>query len=184
MRVGRGVPNLRTQVMMRVFWRALRAHDRRLGMRIAECSVQGDHVHLIVEAAERQALSRGMQGFSIRLARRYNGALQRRGSVFADRYHARVIETPTDMRNTLVYVLRQDAHHGREGWVSNRVDPCSSAAWFTGWASKPRLDQPPTGDEEDDIETPPVDPPKSWLLREGWQRGGKKGLLRLQERPR
>ena len=184
LRVGRGVPNLRTQVMMRAFWRAVRAHDRDLGLRIGQYSVQGDHVHLIVEAERREALSRGMQGFCIRVAKRWNAALQRRGRVFADRYHGRAIETPTDMRNTLVYVLRQDAHHGRDGWVSSRVDSCSSAAYFTGWASRPRLRERPAGEgDDDDARAGPVDPPRTWLLREGWRRGGKRGPLGLRERP-
>ena len=39
------------------------------GLRIVQFSVQGNHLHLIVEADSSTALSRGMQGLCIRLAK-------------------------------------------------------------------------------------------------------------------
>jgi REP element-mobilizing transposase RayT len=50
---------------------------------VVHFSVQRDHLHLIVEASDRRALSRGMQGLSIRVARAANGELGRKGRVFA-----------------------------------------------------------------------------------------------------
>ena len=48
--------------------------------RIAHDSIQGDHVHLIVEAAE-DSLESGVRGFAVRTARRLDArVLQRRGA--------------------------------------------------------------------------------------------------------
>ncbi|HWV38452.1 MAG TPA: hypothetical protein VN033_08235 [Vulgatibacter sp.] len=44
----------------------------RFGMRLTHHSVQGNHLHLIVEAKDARALSRGMQGLSIRVAQGMN----------------------------------------------------------------------------------------------------------------
>ena len=46
--------------------------------RVAHFSVQKDHLHLIVEAADRDALSRGVWGLAIRLTRAVNRVLERR----------------------------------------------------------------------------------------------------------
>jgi REP element-mobilizing transposase RayT len=62
--------------------------------RIVHLSIQSNHVHLLVEASSRAALARGMQSFQISAAKWINRAVskrsgkRRRGSVFADRYHA------------------------------------------------------------------------------------------------
>ena len=80
-------------------------------MRMVEFSVQADHIHLVVEADGKEALTRGMQGLTIRLARAINRALERKGKVFADRYHARVLKTPTEVRNAVEYVFKNYAKH-------------------------------------------------------------------------
>ena len=40
---------------------------------------------------------------------------ERRGSVFADRYHDRVLKTPREVRNALRYVLGNGRKHAAEG---------------------------------------------------------------------
>ena len=112
MRVRRDVPNLRTQRPMAGVRLAFAGGRRRFGFRLVHFSVQGNHLHLIVEAADKRALSRGMQGLAIRLARRVNGALGRTGGMFADRYHARALGTPREVRNALAYVLLNRQRHG------------------------------------------------------------------------
>ncbi|TMA50520.1 MAG: hypothetical protein E6J81_00355, partial [Deltaproteobacteria bacterium] len=93
-------------------------------------SVQTNHLHLIVEADARTALSRGLQGLVIRLAKGINRTLGRRGRVWGDRYHARALRTPREVRNALVYVLQNWRRH-RVG--TGALDTCSSAVWFDGW---------------------------------------------------
>ena len=72
---------------------------------IVHFSVQWDHLHLMVEASDERALSRGMQGVAIRIARSVNGLVMRRGRFWADRWHGRALTSPRQVRSALVYVL-------------------------------------------------------------------------------
>jgi REP element-mobilizing transposase RayT len=147
---------------------------KREQFRICHLSIQGSHIHLIAEADSKDALSRGMQGFTIACAKHINGALssrlgvRRTGRVFADRYHARALRTPAQVRNCLSYVLNNWRHHGRgEEPVTTRLDPYATGIAFSGWADLTlpfRLSA--------DMELLPVWFPRVWLLREGWRRHG------------
>src|SRR5262245_54317806 len=114
----------------------------RFGLRLCHYSIQTDHLHLIVEAADRKALTRGIQGLTIRIARAINRLMQRRGKVFADRYHAHLLSNPREVRNSLHYVLNNARKHCRERAQtaphSAWIDPYSSAAYFDGWSRSVR----------------------------------------------
>jgi len=69
---------------------------------VLQFSVQRDHIHLLVEAPDGRALSRGLQGLAIRIAKGVNRILGRRGRVWADRFHARALRTPREVRNALI----------------------------------------------------------------------------------
>jgi len=130
-RVAPGMPSLRDGKVFPTVRRVLQkaARQFRQMFRIVEYSVQSNHVHLVVEAADQRELSRGMQGFGIRLAKNLNLRLERRGRVLSDRYHARTLRTPTQTLNALRYV-RQNTHlhRWREGLrASWNPDPCSTA---------------------------------------------------------
>jgi hypothetical protein len=132
-------------------------------------------VHLLVEADHKVALSRGASGLAIRLARRVNGVLGRRGRVWGDRYHARPLATPREVRHALVYVLMNWRKHVRG---ARGLDPCASAFWFDGWrghAFSPMA--PPLGRQD----APPVAPARTWLGSIGWRRHG---LVDIGERPK
>ena len=122
--------NLRSRRSFRVLARAFGAGGERFGMRLCEFSVQGNHLHLVVEAADRRALARGMQGLTIRIARGLNALMKRQGKVLADRYHARILRTPTEVRRVLAYVRENhDVHRARWGKArSGARDPYSSAS--------------------------------------------------------
>ena len=94
LRIVAGVPSLRDWARFSELRAALARGQERFGFRLVHYSVQSDYVHLSAEARDRRALSRGMQGLSVRLARAVNRTLGRRGRVFADRYHARALKTP------------------------------------------------------------------------------------------
>src|SRR5450432_617707 len=85
---------------------------------IVHVSIQRTHIHLLVEAVDRVALAKGMQSFAISAAKHINALVgtrtgeRRRGSVFTDRYHARNLTTPRDVRNCVAYVLNNWRHHG------------------------------------------------------------------------
>ncbi len=111
LRMKRHVYNLRAWRSYRVLRRALIIGSNRFGMRITHYSVQGNHVHLIVEALDGRALSRGVQGLAIRMAKGLNRMMGKRGKVFADRFHSHILRTPTETRNAVHYVLHNRQHH-------------------------------------------------------------------------
>jgi putative transposase len=98
LRVQRGLSSLRAHSLFVVVRKALAAAKQQFGFSLLHFSVQRDHLHLIAEAADRRALSRGIQGLSIRVARAVNRQLARTGRLFADRYHARALKTPREVR--------------------------------------------------------------------------------------
>jgi len=93
--------------------------------------VQRDHLHLVVEAANREALARALHALAIRIARAINRVLGRKGRVFADRYHLRILKTPTEVKNALRYVLENRwKHHPARPDYFVEQDFCSSLAWL------------------------------------------------------
>jgi putative transposase len=131
LKVRAGLLRLRSRrVLARLLPSLAAARERHV--RLVHWSVQHDHVHLLVEAINAERLARGMQGLSVRIARRINALMGRRGKVFADRYHARVLRSPRQTRHALAYVLGNARKHG-ERLPPRGVDPCSSAGGFEGW---------------------------------------------------
>jgi REP element-mobilizing transposase RayT len=170
MKVRQGLPSLRHRALASLAFSAFQTAKQRLGAKLVHFSVQANHLHLIVEAEGRRALSRAMQGLAVRLARRLNARIGRRGQLFPDRYHARVLRTPLEVRRALLYVLRNHEHHAHIARAPS-MDPLSSASYFDGFS---QVD--PTHRSRDS----PVAEPSTWLLRIGWRRHG---LLGPEERP-
>lgn len=129
-----GLPDLREPRAQRVLLCKLREGSCRFGFRLIEYSVQSTHFHLLVEVADRRALTRGAKGLFVRLARALNKLWRRKGRVFAHRYHALAKATPRAVRNALVYVLHNARKHGALGL---ELDPFSSAPWFDGYLPRP-----------------------------------------------
>jgi REP element-mobilizing transposase RayT len=144
--------------------------------RICHISIQKTHVHAIVEAEDAVALSRGMQGFQISAARGMNRALGRTGKVFADRFHAEQLTSPTQTRNTIRYVLNNWRHHGldRRGPLAGfRVDVFSSAPTFGGYSDYNEDGLVHIGRWPKTYDGLQTWLPRSWLLSVGWrERGG------------
>ena len=101
LRIKPGVPSLRRGKVCATIRAALTAGGHKPTFRVVEFNALHDHLHLLVEADGPQALARGMQGLQVRLARRINRLLERTGSLFATRYHARALRTPREVRNAL-----------------------------------------------------------------------------------
>src|SRR5437868_5184319 len=139
---------LRTRQCFRVVLGAIGAVRERDGFRVVHFTIQRNHLHLIVEARDAETLARGIQALSIRIARAINRVLGRSGKVFADRYHAHALKTPTEVANAIAYVLgNSKVHAARKGLqvYADAVDPLSSAANRNYVAE-----------------------PQTWLLRIGW----------------
>ncbi|MGE0395506.1 MAG: transposase [Kofleriaceae bacterium] len=161
------VGRLRRRKLWKVFKSvALRAGERDT-FRVVHVSIQSNHLHLLIEAEDAEAIARGMQRFQSMAARALNKVLGRQGKVFAYRYHRVDITSPRQMRCALAYVLNNWRRHREDvttvGAENELLDPYSTAWAFDGWSD---LDELPGW------ERLPSAIPKTWLLRLGWRRGG------------
>jgi hypothetical protein len=140
--------------------------------------VQSDHIHLIVEASDKRALSAGVRSLVIRVARYVNDLVRRRGRLWADRWHGRELTSPRQVRNALVYVLANFRKHTTTR-LRPGVDAFSSAFYFDGWRgygagtelprAGPRLHR--TFER-----WVVVSKSRTWLAGTGWRRSGLVGL--------
>jgi REP element-mobilizing transposase RayT len=167
LRLVEGVPSLRQIKHVKYVRRCIQlAHKP--GFRVVEFSVQVNHLHLIVEAEDERALSRGMQGLKVRLARRLNPLFGREGKMFTERYHARQIRTPREAKHCLSYVLNNARKHAAQRGQTlahNWIDPFSSAPTFGAWAGATITG---AGATEPGITAPA----EFYLLTTGWCRHG------------
>jgi putative transposase len=149
-RIRREVWNLRTHRCFRALRRAFERGCERFGFRLVHFSVQGSHLHFIVEAPDAETLGRAMKGLEVRMARALNKVMDRKGPVFADRYHAHLLLSPPEAAHAIRYVLDNWVRHAvREGRPApSGVDPYCSAA--------PREQGPPL-----------VAEPRWWMLTVG-----------------
>jgi REP element-mobilizing transposase RayT len=158
--------NLRSRRSYAIIHAAVRELRERRDLRVVDYSVQGNHLHLIVEAEGPPALASGMRALSIRLARRLNAMMGRRGPVLEDRYHAHVLRTPAEVRNALRYVLgnfRSHAERRGEEVPAAWVDRYSSAVLPEGLHAQGELWREPI-----------TRPARTWLLRTAARRAGRR----------
>ena len=151
--VAADVPSLRGKKLFRQVRESLRRCCEKEGFRVVHFSVQGADVHFIVEAADPQALARGMQGLGVSIAKRINFTVGRGGAVFRDRYDSRRLRSASEVADALEYVLcNERVRQGRRilDW-RKAVDPLP----FTSDCEEP-------GDR--------IRSPRLWLLRVGWWR--------------
>ncbi|MBL8901482.1 MAG: transposase [Planctomycetes bacterium] len=172
-RLADGLPSLRRGRALKLVLAALSASSDRHGMRIIHYTVQDNHLHLLVEADDRECVARGMNALLSPLARALNKLWARRGKVFPERYHDEVISTPTQARNALRYVLQNGKKHGVV--APSSIDLCSTAFVFDGWKERPSIASIPTAPV-----VAAVAPASTWLLTTGWRRHG---LLDIHELP-
>jgi REP element-mobilizing transposase RayT len=174
LKVRPGVASLRSGAVVREVEKTFRQGAERGEFRLVHYSVQSDHLHALVEADGPRALGRGMKSLAARFALAVNRALGRCGPLLRERYHLRVLSSPTQVRNAFRYVLLNVRKHWAERRGSRdlpgpvRLDPASSARWFAGW----RAGTAGADEEERCADPPAVRAPRSWLLAEGWRRLG------------
>ena len=169
MRLRAGLASLRaddTHELLRRNFAAAASGD----FRVTEYSVQSNHLHALVEAGDERALTRGMTGLAVRVARGLNRLWRRAGAVFSDRFHARILRTPREVRNALVYVVQNARKPG--AWRARRPDAYSSGPCFDGWKECGKY-----ADSSARI----LARARTWLLSVGWRRHG---LIDPMELPR
>ena len=132
MKLRPGLPSLRTKRIWRALEPALRAGKNRFELGVLHFSILSNHIHLVVEPSDPRQLSRGMQGLAIRIAKALNRAWRRKGTVFADRFHSRVLKKVNEVYRAVRYVL-QNARKHRIPVPAGQPDFYSSGRWFRGW---------------------------------------------------
>jgi len=128
----KSVWNLRSRRCFKVIEQAFWGAMARSSARICHFSVLGNHIHLVMEAADRETLSLAMRSLGVRLGKNLNRVMKSRGRVVGDRYLARVLTSPTQVRRAVSYVLRNYAQHAAawgERVSASFVDPYSSATF-------------------------------------------------------
>ena len=132
-------------------------------VRFLHMSAQHDHIHMLCEAKDRDSLARAVQGLCRRVGHALNQLWNRRGPIFADRYHDRILTSRRQVRNVLRYILNNDLKHGC-ATVHDGPDPYSSGAWFDGWCAGLRgVVNSVTG---------PMSKAREWLSKKGWRELG------------
>jgi putative transposase len=168
MKLRAGLPKLRRKAEHAALRGAFAKGKDRFGFRLVHYVVLNDHMHFVVEAASRESLRRGAQGLAVRIARALNKLWARKGKVFADRYHDRVLKTPREVRNVLAYVMgnaRKHAAEGRHVSAPHPIDEYSSAVWFDGFRERFTV-------RGLDVTIRPIADARTWLLNVGWRRHG------------
>jgi REP element-mobilizing transposase RayT len=165
LRMDRRRPDLRNHHIYNRVKRVLRAFLGRDDFRVVHISIQANHLHMLVEADDRHALSRNMKSFAIRMQ---HALRERYGcKLFSHRYHAVQIKTARQARRALAYVLNNWRRH-RLDWddrgrlLPAKLDEFSSALAFKGWRGYAFV--APVG-----YEVMPVSAPRTWLLAAGWR---------------
>lgn len=124
-------PSLRSRRRYACIKRAIaRLRADQANFNVIHYAVLGNHLHLVVEADSQLALSKGMQRLTLSISRflnaegvrRQGGSLDPRagkwssrlgwiGRIFADRYHAHLLKSLTEMTRALRYLRDNAAHH-------------------------------------------------------------------------
>jgi REP element-mobilizing transposase RayT len=169
-RVRKGTWKLRTKRCLRIIREAMIAANAKIRFRITHYSVQGNHLHMMVEADDKYALSRAMRSLSIRIAKRLNALMKERGVRIPTRYHMSVTKTAQDVRLALRYILNNYRRHAADwgeecppGWV----DPYSSGPWFKYWCRPTAASRDPCP-----MLASGIVEAQSFLLTEAWKAYG------------
>jgi putative transposase len=149
LRVRDDVPSLRSSRRFAVVRGSFKALLDRQSFRLVKFSVLGNHLHLIVEADDSVALSRGMQSLNTRLAKALNEVLGRKGGLFEDHYHSHLLGSLAEVANALAYVRDNSRRHF--GVTANDYFSSAHAEWLELLAF-----------------------PVTWALKGGWWRARQK----------
>src|SRR5262249_29837634 len=105
------VRSMRQPRLFDVVAKCIEEAQGRFGMRITHFSVQGKHIHLIVEGVDKAGLRKAITGFNVRISIHLNRAMYSAGPCVKERYHTHILRTPAEVRNAIKYVLKNHEHH-------------------------------------------------------------------------
>jgi REP element-mobilizing transposase RayT len=167
MRLQEGVPNIRNKTLLKQFKKSAN-QAAKFELHVIHFSLLRNHLHMIVEAKDNEALALGMRSLAGRFGKQIRRHAGGKGRVFQGRYHLKTIKSARQMRRTLEYVLLNYAKHTK---LPEHLDPFSSAYGFKHWKDLLGLRFNPViaVQTRNPFETG-LAPPRSWLAREGWRR--------------
>jgi REP element-mobilizing transposase RayT len=130
-RLTRPLSALRTRRTYAAIRRATYLSLARADFRIVHLAVLPNRIELIIEADNKTALARGMQGFQVSAARYLNREARRSGTAFPDRYKMRILQTRPDVRDAIGKLPRARTVAWPQTWLL-RVDaaPRALRGWF------------------------------------------------------
>lgn len=82
-------------------------------LKVIHYTLEYNHAHLVVEAADNRILHKGMQSLGISLAKAINKLKQLKGAVYKHRYHFRKLTSRRELKNAIHYVFRNGVKHRR-----------------------------------------------------------------------
>ena len=129
------LPNLRNHREHRLIVGAIRKCQERFGCRVFGYCVLSNHLHVLIEAVNESTLAQAMKGLEVRIARGLNKLWQRKGSIFRERFHGRVLKTLKDIHRAVRYVIQNGRKHGVP-MPKDQPDPCSSGPWYRYWQGR------------------------------------------------
>lgn len=111
---------VRNKMCLKVLKKAIH-NARKQDLRVIHFSLQSNHIHLILEGASNEVLTRGMRSLTITFAKGL-----RKGSIQIERYHLHVLKSLRETKNALYYVLFNQQKHAN--LKTAHIDPFSSLA--------------------------------------------------------
>ncbi len=171
-RLSEGVTSLRSKTAFRLFRNAVKA-SQVSGLRILQFAVLGNHFHLLAEADNSQDLTSGMKSLNIRLALGLKKLATLKGPVTKDRFDLKILKTPTQVRNALIYILANASKHFKRRKV---FDWFSSFAVFNETHILKTIrddllwEKPKIPDRVRESLKEILAAPRSWLATAGWKK--------------
>ena len=110
--------SIRNKESLRILKKAI-LKARMKGLNVIHFSMQSNHIHLIIEAADNQTLTKGMRSLTISFAKGLD-----EGRIQIQRYHLHVLRSLRETRNAVFYVLFNQQRH--EKGIYSVIDGYSS----------------------------------------------------------
>ena len=112
---------IKNKLSLQILKRAIQ-NARTHGLKIIHFSLQSNHVHLLVEAANKEILTRGMRSLTITFSKGVD-----KGRIQLERYHLHVLKTLQETKNATHYVLFNEQKHS--GLKRAYISDYSSLGW-------------------------------------------------------
>lgn len=116
----------------RLLHRALTRSLGRASFRIVHLALVRSRLELIVEADDKVALARGMQGFQVSAAKALNRAAHGRGTVFPDRYRMHILATRVDVRDAIGRLPLARTNAWPQTWLLRVEGASIERPWIRG----------------------------------------------------